>query len=197
MAGVTVWLFLPPADMETQLVDGAQAGLQFLRRNLPRVRVELVSPAVFKPGGKPGLEPANGPLQPRGTTGSKLTALFLQTLDRLREPVKPAPGDTVVFLDDADCRFCEPNCSEGATQERFQVWRDALSASVEASLPGVRLSVLLAAPELEGWLLAGARQPKGLCRRMLDRNWPEDEAEHAVRAALKDLGDPERWGCRS
>ncbi len=119
-------------------------GLQsFLTKLLPGVDWVRRFPAVKKPAPKYGRADPTPAAALQGTTGDALVTRMLANLDLYRAD----DLDFVLLVDDADCRFASPN--------DLPAWKDRIADAVtESAGRALPLFTLLAAPEVETWLLA-------------------------------------------
>ncbi len=122
-------------------------GLQtFLERSLAATfehaefALERRFPAVLKPGPKFSLaEPVAG----AGASGRQLEDEMVRVVERYG-----CDADLVLFVDDADCRWCAREADRDA-------WRSALERRIQrAAGKPVPLVTLMASPEVEAWFLA-------------------------------------------
>jgi hypothetical protein len=133
--------------------------LEFLRKLDPHVEWERRFPAL-KPSPKLGLEaPAPAPAD-SGVTGDDL-------VDRVIERLTNHPLDRdcqcVLLVDDADCRF------RPGDPPSFDDWcKDVKQRVVQAVGRNVRVHLLLAAPEIEAWLVSDWSQSFELEYREID-----------------------------
>ncbi len=104
---------------------------------------------------KPGPKRGRSALVP-GATGDLLERRMVEHARLYGAEIRP--GDVVLFVDDADCRFCDGGCDRPTCEARHRTWHTALEHRLAEARPEAALVTLLASPETEAWFVVRASE---------------------------------------